>query len=454
MRSKFFLISILGVHVFLLFFLRFTAWPEMIAYPYLLNHGFSFYNDIIQPYFPFLSYFLLFWFRLFGFTPFVLQQVTIAIISITDILFFALLKKFFSVNKSIMLLLLFVILQIFCEGNGMWFDLVVTPFILSAVFFLIHFQKTKTNFWLVGTGIFVGLSFLIKQTSLWYEIGILLFLFSQRKLPAAIFFVIASLIPFVLLQIFFAPHNVLFWSIKFPFVIMPRLPGYILFPTAKQLFVTGFIFLPVVFLLKNILIKSKNRETEILFVLLTFTSLGFLYPRFAYFHLQPALPFVVMLFGFVFAPLQGFRLNRVIASVYVLGIIVLFLRFTQREALMPVRFFEPHVVNDAVFLKEHITNEGPVFFYNVPANYMVAGDLIPTKPWADTFPWYLEYPGIQEKIIENLNNQNVNSVIFSPFLNGNRFALGSYKPEKIDYFIQQNFSIHQPLGNNLMILRR
>src|SRR3990167_4377553 len=86
---------ILLVHLILLINSRFTLWPEMIVYPYLLNNDFLLYRDIINPYPPFLTWFLAFFSKIFGYFPFPYQILTWVIILIIDLSIFLITKKLF-----------------------------------------------------------------------------------------------------------------------------------------------------------------------------------------------------------------------------------------------------------------------------------------------------------------------------------------------------------------------
>ena len=67
---------LLLIHFVLLINTRFTLWPEMVVYPYLVNNGFMLYRDIINPYPPFLSYSLAIFAKIFGYQPLPYQILT------------------------------------------------------------------------------------------------------------------------------------------------------------------------------------------------------------------------------------------------------------------------------------------------------------------------------------------------------------------------------------------
>src|SRR3989344_8756421 len=139
------LVAILLVHLILLINTRFTLWPEMVVYPYLLNNGFLLYRDIINPYPPFLTGFLTLFARFLGYNPFPYQILTWSIVLITDIVIFISTKKIFKKNSyGFLSTLFFIIVSIPFSINGLWFDLIQSSFILFATYYFYQYlQKPK-----------------------------------------------------------------------------------------------------------------------------------------------------------------------------------------------------------------------------------------------------------------------------------------------------------------------
>ena len=104
-----FLIIGLLIHLFLLINLRFEAWPEIIIYPWLMDHGFKLYQDIINPYLPGLTWFLYFFFRLFGFSVFNWQILTWGIIILTDVLIYFIASRRYGSRSALIALGFFII---------------------------------------------------------------------------------------------------------------------------------------------------------------------------------------------------------------------------------------------------------------------------------------------------------------------------------------------------------
>jgi len=132
------LFGLLGIHLFFLIILRFTAWPEMVSYPYLLNNGFKLYTDFIHPYPPALTLALAGIYKTFGYNLQALKVFTWLIILANDILIFAIVKK---LTKDSLFAFVsvgfYVIFQPLLEGNQLWFDLAIVPPLLLGVLFLL-----------------------------------------------------------------------------------------------------------------------------------------------------------------------------------------------------------------------------------------------------------------------------------------------------------------------------
>ena len=145
-KTYLFLLILLGIHFFLLFNLKFTAWPEMLSYPYLRNNGYLLYKDMIHPYPPVLTMALSIVFKLFGYKLIILKVFTWLVILANDILIFLIARKL--TKKDVFALLslgLYVLIQPFLEGNQLWFDLAITPFILASSFLFYRFLNKPSS---------------------------------------------------------------------------------------------------------------------------------------------------------------------------------------------------------------------------------------------------------------------------------------------------------------------
>lgn len=440
------LVLLLFIHLLFLVNTKFTLWPEMVVYPYLLNNGFLLYRDIINPYPPLFIGFLATFTKLFGYDPRVFQFLTWTIILVIDFLIFRIAKKitkkeFYAISS----LVFFIILSIPFSVNGLWFDLIQTPFILFSFYFIFRYLKEPKNSDLLFFSIFhLTIAFLIKQQTVILFLWFFVLLFLKFKIKALqiikknlIFFL--PLVVVLILEIFtFWQKNLLsdfvFWTLNFPFILSSKLPGYILLPTIRQLAVSIsviFLFLPLIF-------KKKSHARQVVFF--SVPLFFFSYPRFDYFHLVPQLAVLSLAFGENLKTI--FKSNLVLRTFSMIAFLILITfssKYFMNNLTHQVRFFEKEIISQAIFL-EKITHENePIYIQNGPDQILPIANRLPTKPWADEFPWYLEITGVQDKIVSSLEYQKPRFIIFKPYDRGKPYELGVYRPGKIASYIEKNY---------------
>src|SRR3989344_7931037 len=108
----------------------FTAWPEMLLWPYLILNNWLPYKDIAIAHTPLLLGFLAAYFKLAGIGVIQLKLFTWILILLTDYLLFWVVKRLWSRLVAYLSLIAYILLQTFYEVNGLWFDLALTPLAL------------------------------------------------------------------------------------------------------------------------------------------------------------------------------------------------------------------------------------------------------------------------------------------------------------------------------------
>lgn len=451
------LVLLLLIHLLFLVSTQFTLWPEMVVYPYLINKGFLLYRDIINPYPPFLTWFLAIFAKFFGYQVFSYQILTWGVILLLDFLIFSITKKITkSYKKAFLSTAFFVFLSIPFKINGLWFDLVQTPFILLSFFWFYQFLENKKGSSLYLSSFFLSIAFFIKQQVI--ILGLFYFIvlfFKHRKQPLQFSKnIFLSFVPFFFLFIFLSlffvkQHNFkdfLFWVFYFPFFKASSMPGYILLPTLRQLlplFSLFLIFIPI------LLLRKFNLS---LIFLISFVLLIFAYPRFDYFHLIPSLAVLSLLAGFVFETIKKLRFPVKIISIFLsFFIFIFFARYSINNWTKEVRFFEKDIQKTAVFLQKNTKVTEPLYIQNGPDQLFVLAQRLPTKPWADEFPWYLELQGIQEKIVKSLAISPPRFIIYKSYDLGSQYEIGAYKPQKISSFIETNYKDFVQISDTLWL---
>lgn len=447
MKSFLVLLLLFLIHLLLLINLKFTAWPEMLAYPYLLQKGFHFYRDIVHPYLPFLPYAILVISRVFGLSVLTIQGITYAIIFFNDLFLWYIVNQWFKRRLAIYLLILYIALQLLFDGNGLWFDLATTPLILAAMYSFWKYMVNKSH-WIYTSGFILGVAFLIKQTVVVFILFELLFLLFKRLYKESIQYFVVTSLPFISLFLFFSPRELIDWGIVFPLFAVSRLPGYILLPTLRQAVVVALVLSPILMVWK---IQEKRLWLVATWSLLALT---FIFPRFDFFHLQPLVPLFVLTVGIIITRNLKSYWFYVYLAVYLVTLGGLFIRYFMINFHQPPRFFNSELYDSTNQLSQKLPHSLPIFFYNTTANYFVAANLTPAKPWVDLFPWYLEIPDMQGRIVASFEKQKVIWVIARDFAQAGRYDLGSYKPQLIDGYIKKNFDYSDRIDNELWLLKR
>ena len=276
---------ILLFHLYLLINTGFTAWPEMFSYPFLFDKGFILYKDIAHVYQPLLTLTLFIIFKFLGYKLLVLKIFTWAIILLNDLLIYKIIKSYILNHKSaLVVVFIYSIIQVFFEGNMLWFDLATTPLIL-----LLLYACLTTNYLFMG--LFLALSVFVKQQTVLLIIPVIFVLIKNKGSWIKVF--IGGLIPSIIILpwILFsgAFKDYIFWSVTFPLRWLPMFKSYPAFPTSSQWLIIFLILVPVII--------GLFRKLNFIFVLFFLALLTAAFPRFSYFHLQPALVIYPIVLG-------------------------------------------------------------------------------------------------------------------------------------------------------------
>ncbi|RJR30276.1 hypothetical protein C4564_00810 [Candidatus Microgenomates bacterium] len=426
---------LLLLHVGILLSTQFTAWPEMLTYPWLMHHNFSLYKDIILPYLPLLPFAQFVFYELFGYSVGSLFAQTIVITLLTDLLIFLTVKKALGKKYALVSIALFILLHSFFEGNGLWFDSASLPLILFAFLLL---QKPKTLFHTIIVGVSLSLAVLIKQTNALFLVPAVFAYLRSRNYWSVL--LLSFIVPLLFTLLFFWSTGNLtqfwYWGIWHPLFVHAQLPGFALLPTMRQVIISFIVFSPL------FLMQKKNPA-----LWWSLISLLFAFPRFAYFHLLIAAAFL----SIGVPSLVSHKKQRVIIAGYAVWLSILFVYKLNPFETHSIRFFSETDQKIAQSIQQGLpVGVQQIYFYNVPSQYWVLGEVLPTKPWADLFPWYLEVPGLQDQVISGIGD----FVVAKPFIQGGTYVLGAYEPEKIHQYIEENFQLVQTLPSGLQLLKR
>ncbi|HEY5601208.1 MAG TPA: glycosyltransferase family 39 protein, partial [Patescibacteria group bacterium] len=392
------------LHVFLLTQLKFTLWPEMMVYPYLVNKGFLLFKDIVNPYPPLLTLFLALIFKVFGYEAVVGKITAWIFIIATDIAVFYFAKIIYKkLTLALVSLFFWVILSVYLEVNGLWFEQVSIPFLILGVLFLDRAFKLKNNSRLVISGIFFAIPLAIKQTAFWLFIpAVFLIFLKTQKIENVIRFLAPSVFIYLMFLIYAYSLGIqkefVDWVFVIPLFVMGRTEGFVQTPTAGQI----IRILPII-LLAIPAIFSKNKQIKFVLIFFLF-SLFYGVVRFELFHLLPSLAFLVLTIP---ASLMVVR-KRSLAFMgwfFVFGLLLgLVVKFTAVDWHKETRFFEPSMLDQSRQISQRASGQ-KVYIQNGPDQILAIANLTPIKPWAIQFPWYLENGDLQARTIESIKKE-------------------------------------------------
>lgn len=453
MRVKLFLAALLLVHLFLLMNLRFTAWPEMMSYPYLRNNGFLLYRDMIHPYPPILTMALSFAYKIFGYKLLVLKIFTWVIIILNDVLIFLIAKKLTRKEKFAFLSLTsYILLQPFLDGNQLWFDLAIVPPVLFATYLLIQ-EKTKTNLLLIG--IALTIASLVKQTAgLFLAIGALWLVFREKRVKNLFQFFLGPLVLGTGLLVRLVQENALKdfvnWVLVYPAKYFTKFPGYVQMSlSTRDLTILGLFLLPLIFLffkLRHTLTKDKNSLLLLTFLLV---SLVMIYPRFSFFHFQLALAFVAILFGYL---LSKTKIGLLLPSIYCLVVLmVIAIPVIRTDWQAEARFWGEKDIKLGELISQSTNPVDKVLLLGPFSSLYTLSGTVPPKRWTDNFGWYLEIPGVQEEIVSRWKDNPPRFIFWQGIGIGNWFDPGTYQPKKITSWIEENYTKTEKVSDNIWL---
>lgn len=447
------LLWVLILHFIILRNITFTAWPEMFSYPYLVNNSYLIYKDFAHPYVPLLTFILAFYYKAVGMNLMTHQYFTWGLILINDFLIFLISHKILTKGYVLLPLTIYVFLQPIFEGNMLWFDLGTTPFILGffAVFLYIK-DLGRRLFW---AGFLLALALLIKQQVI-VLVVLISFIIIALKENRKYFqiYLTGFFIPVFFSLLILATLKVLkdyfFWTLEFPLVWLPKFPGYSQIPGKKDVFFLVILFgLPLFFLISRYQKISKLAKFLLVSI---FATIIMSFPRFSYFHLQPALAVIVVFYAVILKDFK--KIAPVFILVPVLTGIYLWKDYRPFSGVENARFYDKEDLELASFIKANSRVEDRIYFIGPHSLLFSLSNRLPSRPWIENYVWHFEIPGLQEKQIEGFKREE-NLVIFRQgFASGNWYDLGVYKPVKIIEYIDQNLKLVNKDKSGLQVWKK
>ncbi|GEM_PF-1158420 len=446
--------SIIALHVFLLLSIHFFPYPELFVYPYLTKIGLVPYKEILDQHFPGLMFFPLNLATLGFTTPasFRLLQIGCVLLSHVGIL---LLTRMLTKNKLKILTvsLLYVIWQSYFEGYTVWIETFITPILLFGCYFLIKGIESTSRRQLVGSGILLGIALVMKQVVLPLILLLGLILWIKKVRWSLLQWIGVGIgIPLVVLGVFVLARGIIldfwYWTVIFNVSVFREMGRK--FATPREA-LTLLAFCSVALGSLLVQLKSKNVALSRLLIGTFFLgSFAFAYARFDFIHLQPLVPFALVLTATIEIKSKRFMLGLLMA--YVVGSVIFGARFFTRYWGPSVKFFDQqdYVVFNEV--SERVSKGDAVFAF---ATYPHVYAMTETHPAGNVFvfhfPWFMKVS--EKRILAGLMMDKPKVVLRDMNATTDGYNLVTYMPE-ISRYIERYYKVDEIVGQTEIMIPR
>ena len=491
---------LISIHLFLLLQLSFFPYPELFIYSYLTDNGLLPYKQIIDQHFPGVMFLPV---NLYSLGIDTLQEMRIVhlfLMVLTDVIFIVVVKRIFrNINFShsgdvlsevegrlqnqvetrkdsgqarmtkddsgqarmtiYIGLILYIFWQIYFEGHVLWIESFITPLILLAFGFLLNFFENRRIRNLYFAALSVGIALVFKQTVLPLAGLVFLYLFFKRihfknLLLGGIIFII----PILLVTLYFSQIGVLrdffYWTVTFNLTIFNEMgktrPDIIGF--AKILPVFGVSVVALLYYL----IRKKDNIVNLTGIFL-FGCLFFAYARFDHIHLQPALPFSIVILTFLISSfkkpasyllLLTYCFLLIAYCLFSLYIFIPNFRFYNKPGVSPM-FNDTQTSKIVEKVKEYSNRGDTIFAFGThPHIYYLTETSPPGYVFTFQFPWFMKVA--EQTILTGIVNSPPKVVIRDLNAKVGGYSLAEYM-EDIDQYIVENYVLVD-YENNIEIL--
>ena len=448
-------VFLIGVHLFLLLQLIFFPYPELFIYSYLTKAGLLPYKQITDQHFPGLMFLPVNLYSMGITTLAGMRIIHLCIVFVTDIIFLRLSENIIK-KRSIVLLSLavYIFWQIYFEGYMVWIETFVTPILMLALLSIYRLVKEKTSLNLFNLSFLLGLSLIFKQTVLPVIFLVYVYLvFIKVRVKDLILSVVVMMLPFIFAAVYFYHMGVfndfIYWTFTFnltTFSMMgkthPKFTDLIkLLPSLGAAMVTVFILLR----------KLKDKKYIPLF-LFFFGTLFFAYARFDYIHLQPALPYSIIII-FLFAKSLPSKVLLLIGLLYTVISLYLFLpyyKFNYRPGESPM-FNDQGTRLLLNRINKHYRKGDVIFTLGTyPHLYYLTETLPPGRVFTFQFPWFMK---IDEKmVLQGIINDPPKLIIRDSNSQVGEYLLIKYM-QNINEFVNKNYKVVDTVNNNEILVK-
>lgn len=312
LRHHLIFIALLAIHLVWLFLIREQITTELVFPVWLLSNASAFVSEIQTIYPPALFYLISFIYSFTANLHFSFQLTLVVVITSLDSILYYYLKNRFGFKYAALGFLFYIMWQVFCKGNYLWFDIATIPFLALSFFSFSSFIKRQKLKDLLLASLFLSLGIFVKNTVLWIFILYFLWIIAlayKKGAPAKNLLVkfliltgpalLAILINFLLLLTKSTFYFTFHWAIIMAYIVFPRLPSLTRFISLSYfpiiIILLGFYFLSCLAIAN---LSRKSSEEKWFLCTFAFAAFASIFPRWSDFHLQPFVFFLSIIFTY------------------------------------------------------------------------------------------------------------------------------------------------------------
>jgi len=324
-------------------------------------------------------------------------------------------------------------------------------FLLSSSYFLLKYEDNlKKEKYLEISGLILGLGVVFKQVLIPVVLLVSLYLFIKKGVKAAFIFILSTMLSVLLMLLYLSIIGVLndffYWTVTYNLTTfadygrkwVPSLSHFIRFA-----FVFGVGLLGLVLGLGN--------RNVFLVGLYGLGALAAVYARFDFVHLQPALPFVVILTTYAVTRIKN-RLMVYLGLGYLFVAFVWGVKFYRGNWNGNITFFDDNVYRVASVVRGRIRPGSKIFVYGAPAHlYQMTQTLPAGNVFIFQFPWFMRVS--QDRILTGIIVDKPEIIIADRTVSVDGQKLLDYT-RGINSYISKYYQTTEVIGNYEILERR
>ena len=339
------------------------------------------------------------------------------------------------------------------EGNVLWLDSFLPSLLLLTYIFMASYIDSNKFKYLELSGLMLGLAVVFKQVTIPLVIILACYLLVvRRNSKEVLLYLLAFFLPVLLMLVYLSAIGVLvdfwYWTVVYNLTIFAE-SGRKAILSFSDLVKPLFVFMPAFWLW---ILHFKNKKVFLL-GLFMIGSLGAIYARFDFIHLQPSLPFAVLLLGSCFTAKRQPKLFAHLLCVgYLLVGCALVVRFYKSNLGDNVVFFDRDVVNITTKVRELTSPGQKIFVYGaIPHIYQTTQTVPAGDVFVFQFPWFMTVA--EERVFDGLVMDTPAIIVSDLTVSVSGKKLTDYTP-RIKNYIDRYYDLVYTSGNLNILTRR